>query len=101
MIVQFFKNIIRKRCIAIYKVLAISGYKPFELGIFQKDHASVTYIKAAIKKELIPMLEEGLEWVLISGQLGVELWAAEVIFDLQIDYPNVKLGVITPFLEQE
>jgi len=36
----------------LIKVLAISGYKPFELGIFKNDHPSVTFIKAAIKKEL-------------------------------------------------
>jgi uncharacterized phage-like protein YoqJ len=83
------------------KVLAISGYKPFELGIFKNDHPSVLFIKAAIKKALIPMIEEGLEWVLISGQLGVELWAAEVIFDLKSEYPEIKIAVITPFLDQE
>jgi uncharacterized phage-like protein YoqJ len=83
------------------KVLAISGYKPFELGIFQKDHPSVAFIKLAIRKKLIEMIEDGLEWVMISGQLGVELWAAEVVFDLQIDYHDLKLAVITPFLNQE
>jgi uncharacterized phage-like protein YoqJ len=82
-------------------VLSISGYKPFELGIFKKDHPSALFIKAAIKKSLLTLLEEGLEWVLISGQLGVELWAAEVVFDLKKDFPNVKLAVITPFLDQE
>jgi uncharacterized phage-like protein YoqJ len=85
----------------LIKVLAISGYKPFELGIFKNDHPSVTFIKAAIKKELFQMLEEGLEWVLISGQLGVELWAAEVVFELKSEFPDVKLAVITPFLDQE
>lgn len=83
------------------KVLAISGYKAFELGIFQKDHPSVTYIKKAITKELSSMVEDGLEWVLISGQLGIELWAAEVIFEMQMAYPELKLAVITPFLNQE
>jgi uncharacterized phage-like protein YoqJ len=85
----------------LIKVLAISGYKPFELGIFKNDHPSVTFIKAALKKELFRMLEEGLEWVLISGQRGVELWAAEVVFELKSDFPDVKLAVITPFLDQE
>ncbi|WP_462412503.1 SLOG family protein [Neobacillus sp. Marseille-QA0830] len=82
-------------------VLVISGYKPYEMGIFKKDHPSVIYIKAAIKKALLPLIEEGLEWVLISGQLGVELWAAEVVFDLQTEYPELKLAVISPFLDQE
>lgn len=83
------------------KVLVISGYKPFELGIFKHDHPSVHYIKAAIKKALMPMVEDGLEWVLISGQLGVELWGAEVVFDLQLEFPELRLAVITPFLDQE
>lgn len=83
------------------KVLTISGYKPFELGIFKKDHPSALFIKAAIKKELLTMIDSGLEWVLISGQLGTELWAAEVVFDLQIEYPELKLAIITPFLDQE
>ncbi|MGM7721975.1 DUF1273 domain-containing protein [Metabacillus sp. Hm71] len=83
------------------KVLTISGYKSFELGIFKNDDQAVQYIKKAIEKSLIGLFEEGLEWVIISGQLGVELWAAEVVLDLQLEYPDVKLAVLTPFLNQE
>ncbi|WP_316570048.1 DUF1273 domain-containing protein [Neobacillus sp. YIM B06451] len=83
------------------KVVAISGYKPFELGIFKKDHPSAEFIRAAFRKELQGMAESGLEWVLISGQLGAELWAAEAVFELQERYPELKLAVITPFLNQE
>lgn len=84
------------------KVAAVSGYKPFELGIFKNNHPAVSYIKKAICNRLKEMLEEGLEWVLISGQLGTELWAAEVVYELrEKEYPDLKLAVITPFLEQE
>jgi uncharacterized phage-like protein YoqJ len=100
MVCPFLRNF-SKGVEILTKILAISGYKAFELGIFQKDHPSVTYIKKAIKKELFPLIEVGLEWVLISGQLGIELWAAEVIFEMQIAYPELKLAVITPFLNQE
>lgn len=47
------------------------------------------------------MLDEGLEWILISGQLGAEIWAAEVAFSLQEEYPELKVAVITPFFDQE
>ena len=67
----------------LVKVVTISGYKPFELGIFKQNHPAVKYIKTAIQKELEDMISDGLEWVIISGQLGTELWAAEVVFDLQ------------------
>ncbi|MEA1852839.1 DUF1273 domain-containing protein [Cytobacillus sp. OWB-43] len=84
------------------KVTTVSGYKPFELGIFKKDEQAVTYIKRAIKKQLLSLLDEGLEWVLISGQLGTELWAAEVVYELQEEgFEHLQLGVITPFLNVE
>ncbi|MDQ0155171.1 DUF1273 domain-containing protein [Robertmurraya andreesenii] len=84
------------------KVVVISGYKPHELGIFGMNHPSIFYIKTAIKKQIRSLLEDGLEWVVISGQLGTELWAAEVVFELQDEgHHELQLAVITPFLNQE
>ena len=82
-------------------MLYVTGYKTFELGIFKNDHEAVKYIKKAIKSRLLPIVEEGLEWVIISGALGTELWAAEVVFDLREEYPQLKLGMLLPFLNQE
>ncbi|MFK2824170.1 DUF1273 domain-containing protein [Bacillus sp. B190/17] len=81
-------------------VWTVTGYKPYELGIFKKDDQAVIYIKKALENELRRLLEEGLEWLLISGQLGVECWAAEVMLQLKEEYPQVKLAVLTPFLNQ-
>ncbi|WP_285766174.1 DUF1273 domain-containing protein [Peribacillus sp. SI8-4] len=83
------------------KVLYLTGYKAFEFGIFKNDHEAVKYIKKAIEQRLLPMVEDGLEWVIISGQLGTELWGAEVVFALQEEYDQLKLGVLTPYLKQE
>ncbi|GGB47288.1 DUF1273 family protein [Virgibacillus dakarensis] len=82
------------------KVLTVTGYKPMELNIFKVDDHRITFIKAAIRKRLIAFIEEGLEWVLISGQMGVELWAAEVVRELREQY-DVKLAIIPPFESQE
>lgn len=83
------------------KVAVVSGYKPHEIGIFGQKDPSIQYIKVAIKKSLLSLLDEGLEWVIISGQLGTELWAAEVVFQLQEEGYQLHLAVITPFLQQE
>ncbi|USK73188.1 DUF1273 domain-containing protein [Peribacillus frigoritolerans] len=83
------------------KVLYMTGYKAFEFGIFKNDHEAVKYIKIAMKQRLLPLVEDGLEWVIISGQLGTELWGAEVVFELQEEFHQLKLGVLTPFLKQE
>lgn len=39
--------------------------------------------------------------MLISGQLGAELWTAEVAYMLREEYPELKVAVITPFYDQE
>jgi uncharacterized phage-like protein YoqJ len=86
----------------LVKVVTVSGYKSFELGIFKQNDHSITYIKKAIRKSLEGLVEEGLEWVVISGALGTELWAAEVVYDMQeSDGIDLKVAVITPFLNQE
>lgn len=90
-----------KGVLLLVRILAITGYKPFELGIFNQNHPGIDIIKKAIRKSLIPLIEDGLEWVVISGQLGVELWAAEVVYDLQLEYPALQLAILTPFLDQE
>ncbi|WNF35129.1 DUF1273 domain-containing protein [Bacillaceae bacterium IKA-2] len=83
------------------KVLTVTGYKSHELGIFDEKNLGIVYIKKVLQKRLISLIDDGLEWVLISGQLGVELWCAEVVSDLKQEYPQLKLAVLTPFYNQE
>ncbi|WP_010529727.1 SLOG family protein [Lentibacillus jeotgali] len=82
------------------KVLAVTGYKPMEINIFKHDDERIDIIKAAITKRLIGFIEEGLEWVLISGKMGVELWAGEAALELRDQY-GLKFAVIPPFENQE
>lgn len=79
------------------KTAYVTGYKSYELNIFKDDAPEVKYLKLFLKNKLQNLVEEGLEWVLIQGQLGIEMWTAEVVLDLQQEYPELKLGVITPF----
>lgn len=80
------------------KTLYVTGYKPFELNIYKNDQPEVKYIKLFFQDKFKRYAEEGLEWVIISGQLGIELWAAEAVIRLKKTY-GFKLAVITPFLE--
>ncbi|WP_339229017.1 DUF1273 domain-containing protein [Oceanobacillus sp. FSL K6-2867] len=82
------------------KILTVTGYKPMELNIFKENDPRITFIKAAIEKRLIGFIEEGLEWVLISGQMGVELWTADVVLDLKEMY-DINIGVFPPFENQD
>lgn len=82
------------------KVLTLTGNKPLELHIHNEKDQRIFYIKLALKKRLIPLIEEGLEWIIMTGQMGVELWAAEIIIELKEEY-SIQLGIFPPFLEYE
>lgn len=81
------------------KTLVLTGYRSFELGIFQENDPKIPVIKKSLKMNLLPYVEAGLEWVLTSGQLGTEIWGAEVVAELREDYPELHLGIIFPFSE--
>ncbi|MFD1065829.1 SLOG family protein [Oceanobacillus locisalsi] len=82
------------------KILHVTGYKPTELGIFKEDDSRIVFIKAALEKRLRAFIEEGIEWVIISGQMGIELWTADVIMDLKEEY-DIQIGVFPPFENQD
>ncbi len=82
------------------KRVVVTGYKQHELGIFDDKHPGIPIIKKALKSQLIALIPEGLEWIIVSGQLGVELWATEIVLELQEEYPILKYAVLTPFQDQ-
>lgn len=77
------------------KTLLVTGYRAHELGIFDNKHPGIPYIKKALAARLMPLIEEGLEWVITPGQYGVDLWACEVVLALKQHFPELKLGIIT------
>lgn len=81
--------------------LFVTGYRAHELGIFGNKHKGIPYIKKALRSRLIPLIEDGVEWVITPGQYGVDLWACEVAIELKQSYPQLKCSIITAFQQQE
>lgn len=83
------------------KNLLVTGYRAHELSIFSPKHKGIGYIQKAIAAKLIPLVEEGLEWVLTPGQYGVDLWGCEVVIALKQQYPQLRLGIISAYTNPE
>ena len=69
----------------------VVGYKAFDLGIFGDKDQRLKIIKAAIRRDLIYLLENGMKWLVFTGNLGFEVWVLEVAKELQEKY---KTGII-------
>nr|WP_245249743.1 DUF1273 domain-containing protein [Vagococcus allomyrinae] len=81
------------------KRLYITGYRSFELGVFQETDPKVKIIKNVLRSRLISYIENGTEWILLGGNLGTEFWAAQVVQELRVDYPEIRYSLIYPFEE--
>lgn len=76
--------------------LLVVGYSNFDLGIFSEKDPKVTVIKKAIKEALLAYLDDGLHWLIFTGNMGFEYWTFQVARDLQAEYP-LQLSVIFDF----
>ncbi|WP_280771874.1 SLOG family protein [Salipaludibacillus daqingensis] len=86
----------------MYQVLAITGYKPHEIGIFNEQHDQLPFLKKALSKKITQLKEEfDIKWIITSGQPGVELWAAEAAIELKSSYPDLKVATLAPFHNQD
>ncbi|RSK11755.1 DUF1273 domain-containing protein [Streptococcus gordonii] len=77
----------------------VVGYKAFDLGIFGDKDQRLKIIKAAIRRDLIYLLENGMKWLVFTGNLGFEAWVLEVAKELQEEY-NFQLATIFIFENQ-
>jgi uncharacterized phage-like protein YoqJ len=75
----------------------LTGYRSYELGTFGQNDPKITIIKYALKRRLLEHLDNGLEWVITGGQLGIEQWAIEVVAELKKDYPQLQVAMMLPF----
>lgn len=83
------------------KHLLVSGYRAHELQIFNEKHKGIPYIKQAIVSRLVPLIEDGLEWIVTPGQYGVDLWACDAVIGLKRSYPQLKLSIIAAYEQPE
>jgi len=79
--------------------LWLTGYRSYELGVFGNEDPKLLVIKDTLKKLLTEKIENGTDWLITGGQLGVEQWAAEVGLDLKSTYPELKVAMMTPFAD--
>lgn len=67
-------------------VTLIVGYRATELGIFRDNDERINIIKKVIRKDIIKMLDNGVEWFIFLGNLGFEYWVLEILLSLKQDY---------------
>ena len=79
------------------ETVLISGYRHTDLGIFSEKDPRIPIIKAAIRRDCIRFMEEGVKWFVLTGNLGFEYWALEVLMELREEGFDLQIATIFPF----
>ena len=75
----------------------VTGYRSFELNVFNDQDPKIKVIKYALKNYLIDKFEnEEIDWIITGANLGVEQWCAEVMTELREEY-SVRFSVLIPY----
>lgn len=79
--------------------LWVSGYRSYELNIFNDNDPRVSVIKSLLKDAIRQRLNQSTEtfWLLTGPQMGVERWGLQAGAELKGDYPQLKLGLMMPY----
>ena len=77
-------------------VALIMGYSHFDLGLFNEKDIRTKIIKKAIQQDLKSLAEEGVDWLVFTGNLGFESWVLDVANEMKEDY-KFQLATIFDF----
>ena len=74
----------------------IMGYSNFDLGVFNEKDIRLKIIKKAIRRDLESLAEEGINWLVFTGNLGFESWVFDVANEMKDEY-DFSLATIFDF----
>ncbi len=78
-------EILKTKCVIV-------GHLHHELqGGGVADHPESIEIQDKLRKKLIELIEGGTTYFYCGMELGVELWAGEILLVLKEDYPQIKI----------
>lgn len=77
--------------IAREKCCAFTGHRP------EKIYGKEAYVITELRKEIIAAIEDGYTTFVSGGSRGVDLWAADVVLELQRNNKDIHLVCAIPF----
>ncbi|MBQ2774517.1 MAG: DUF1273 family protein [Clostridia bacterium] len=75
------------------KVCCFTGHR-------EVSEEEIVNIKQKTKKEVITLIENGVVYFCAGGARGFDTFAAEIVLELKKQYPNIKLILILPCVNQ-
>ena len=81
--------------------VAFTGYRPSKLPFgFNEEDVRCMDFKKRLHNTLESLIWQGYRHFLSGGALGMDMYAAEAVMELQKQYPGICLEMVSPFDSQ-
>jgi len=81
------------------KRIWVTGFRGFELGLFGNNDPKKTVLIYALKRLLTREIEDGADWLITGGQMGIEQLAIEAAIELKQEKPTFQTAMMLPFTD--
>lgn len=83
------------------KICCFTGHRPSKFSFkYNEMHPDAIRIKVLLKEEIEKAIKDGYDYFISGMALGVDMWAAETVIELEKTYPNIKLEAAVPCANQ-
>lgn len=84
---------IRRRTKPMYKRCAFTGHRIHESG----ESIHYTEMKEQLRRTIVDLIGQGYAHFISGGTIGMDMFAAEMVLELQKEYPWILLEMVSPF----
>lgn len=82
------------------KAVAFTGHRPDALGGYDENNPIALEVKAVLKDLIDKAYQKGFKHFITGVALGVDTWAAEILFEMRENDPEIKVYAAVPFAAQ-
>ena len=80
---------------------AFTGYRPYKMPFGYDEESPLGLdFKKRLRETIEVLILQGYKHMISGGAQGMDIMAAEIVLDLQKDYPDVTLEMAIPFEDQ-
>lgn len=84
------------------KSLCFTGHRPQKLPYgMDEDHDMCRRLKARLRTDIEIKIQSGVETFYCGMAWGTDIWCGEIVLDLKVQYPHIRLIACIPHIGQE
>jgi uncharacterized phage-like protein YoqJ len=81
--------------------VCFTGHRPLKLGGYNENNPLTEKVKVVLAQKILEQYELGEREFICGGALGVDTWAAEILYDFKPHFSDIRVTIAVPCKDQD